>query len=120
MELPRASSCGIHDRLVAVLVAIEPDIWGSWTIAVVRRCGYRSTFTGFLHSGALRRTPQSCSGSVGVRGSSPLSSTQNHWPRATRKIIIFRVVAIGAKPGSRSRLKPRQLRSLTLTYWGTS
>jgi hypothetical protein len=42
-------------------------------------------------------------GSVGVRGSSPLSSTQNHWPRATCKIIKFFVVAIlvaiGAKAG---------------------
>jgi hypothetical protein len=53
-----------QDRLIAFLVAIEPDIWGSWTTAVVRRSCWRSTFTGFLNPGGLHRTPQFCSGSA--------------------------------------------------------
>ena len=44
--------------------------------------------------GAVAQLVAHHTGSVGVRGSSPLSSTENHWPRATCKIIKIRVVAI--------------------------
>jgi hypothetical protein len=44
--------------------------------------------------GAVAQLVAHHTGSVGVRGSSPLSSTQKHWPRATCKIINFDLVAI--------------------------
>ena len=72
---------------VLLSLANHPDFWlqlwlqlaqfdlGSCLFAVVRRSGEPPAQQAFSDSSGLRRTPSGRPGSVGVRGSSPLSST---------------------------------------------